>query len=871
LRIRLGRGFWTSRFGLALLAGALGVLLAGAGLLTFYYSRFSRLIDERLSGRVFENTSRIFTAPRLVSVGDPGAPPELASYLERAGYAESDMAGALGRFRVEGSAVEIRPGPSSYFGGANALRVEFSGGQVARIESLAGGVPAAAELEPELLTNLFDSSREKRRLVRFESLPRVLVDAVLAAEDKRFFDHPGFDPIRVFGAAWADLRRGEMAQGASTITMQVARSFFFSLERRGWAAWRRKMAETFMALLLEQRFTKEQIFELYANQIYLGNRGSFAIRGFGEAAQAYFARDVRELNLPQAAFLAGIIRAPNRYSAAERRPERAAEARDRVLAQMVENGQVSPEAAEAAKKVPLGLVRGALETSSAPYFVDMVKDHLLDRYAESELVSSSYRIYTTLDAALQRAAVEAVEAGMRDVDKLLARRYEQWRRRGQPVPPAQVALIALDPRTGEIKALVGGRNYGESQLNRALARRQPGSAFKPFVYAAAFENAVSEIEPVLTPTSTVVDEPTTFYFEDKEYTPNNYGEHFRGTVTLRDALTYSLNVATVKVAELTGYGHVAQLARQLGLDPRIQGTPSVALGAYEMTPLEVAAGYTVFANLGTRAEPQFLRRVVSAEGRVLERPLPQSHPVLDRRVAYLVVNVLEDVINRGTGATVRARGFEAPAAGKTGTSRDAWFVGFTSELLCVIWVGFDDNRDLGLSGTASAASVWAQFMKRAVALPGYRNPQPFVPPPGVNLVEIDPETMQMATPQCPARRTEAFIDGTEPHDFCYRHGGRMLTQIPPASWLSRLFGGKKPAEPAAPGDSAEGAAPPGAPSAASAPKAAPRPPAKAQPPAAKTTSKAEPESEKKKGFLQRLFGIFGGGKKKDEAKPGKGS
>ena len=372
-----------------------------------------------------------------------------------------------------------------------------------------------------------------------------------------------------------------------------------------------------------------------------------------------------------------------------------------------------------------------MTSSEAPYFVDMVKDHLLDKYSENDLLSQNFRVYTTLDPALQRAAAAAVEAGVKNVDTLLAKKYEKWKkdkaRKGnnEPIPQVQVALVSLDPRTGEIRALIGGRDYGQSQLNHAIAHRQPGSVFKPFVYAAAFDNAVDGVQPIVTPATTIDDEPTTFEFDGQEYTPNNYGERFMGQVTVRDALTNSLNVATVKVAELIGYGRVVQIARQMGLGNNIRATPAVALGAYEMTPVDVAAGYTAFGQGGVRAEPQFLRSMVSANGTVLEKTVPETHAVLDPRVAYLVTSLLKDVLNKGTGAAVRARGFTLPAAGKTGTSRDGWFAGFTSNLVTVIWIGFDDNRDLGLAGGATAAPIWADFMKKATALPGLQGGEGF--------------------------------------------------------------------------------------------------------------------------------------------------
>jgi penicillin-binding protein 1B len=839
VRIRINRGFLTSRLGLALLASLLGVFVIVAGIYTYYWFSYGRMIDEHLAGHVNQSSARIYTAPTQIFTGEALPEPRLVDDLQRAGYSASKGGGAPGWFEVQGNAVEVHPERDSYFAGKNALRVEFAKDSVRRIRLLDNNTtPDSAQIEPELLTNIFDSSREKRRKVRFEDIPQVLVNAVLSAEDKRFFEHPGFDIVRILGAAWADVRHDAKAQGASTLTMQVARSFFFSTER----TWRRKVAETMVSMELEHRFTKKQIFELYANEIYLGNRGSFAIHGFSEGALAYFNKDIHDLSLNEAAFLAGIIRAPNRYSSADRRPERGAEARDRVLNQMAENRFITVQEARDAKRAPLHLVSGGVESSDAPYFVDMVKDHLLDHYSEAELLSQSFRVYTTLDPDLQHAAAQAITIGAANVDKLLTRRYAADRKKGQPAQ-VQMAMVVLDPHTGEIRAVVGGRDYGQSQLNHVLARRQPGSVFKPFVYAAAFDDAAQGVTPVITPATTVDDEPTTFDFDGKEYTPNNYGENFHGTVTAREALTFSLNVATVKLAEMVGYARVVQVARSLGLDDDIQATPAVALGAYEMTPLEVAGGYTVFANGGVRAEPMYIDRVVSADGNSLERTNIRTRQALDPRVAYQVTSVLEDVVNRGTGASVRSLGFQGPAAGKTGTSRDGWFAGYTSNLLCIVWVGFDDNRDLNLSGTASAAPIWAEFMKRATALPAYHTLHDFDAPEGVTEVEIDPQTQQLATPACPVKRMEVFITGTEPTEFCELHGGHMLTQTPPGSWLSHLFGGGRKAD----GSEENLPPPPGGSSAST-----------KQSPPDETTAPAD--SENKKGLLRRVFGIFGGGK-----------
>ncbi len=856
LRIRVQKGFFTSRIGLTILGTLFALFLIAGGVFTYYYVTYSRMIDARLSGNVLQNTTQIFSAPEHISTGQAWGPEDLTGYLTRVGYRPLQDENAIGQFTVQQNTVDIRPSKLSYFGGNNALAVQFRGKGIRSIKPLGGGTELdSAEIEPELITNLFDSAREKRRPVRYEDLPVMLVDAILSAEDKRFFEHGGFDFIRIVGAAWADVRHtSQHYQGASTITMQVARTFFLSTDRN----WRRKLSEAMISVELEQRFNKQQIFELYANEVYLGNRGSFGIRGFSQASVAYFGKDLRQLTLPECAYLAGIIRAPNYYSSADRHPERGVQSRDRVLTQMLDNKYITEEDLQEAKHAPLKIIRTSISGSEAPYFVDMVKDHLLDKYSENELLSENFRVYTTLDPALQRAAAAAIDAGMKNVDLLLAKKYEKWRKEQakkgntEPIPQAQVALVALDPRTGEIKAVIGGRDYGQSQLNHALARRQPGSVFKPFVYAAAFDNAVDGVQPIITPATTIDDEPTTFEFDGKEYTPNNYGERFMGRVTVRDALTNSLNVATVKVAELIGYGRVVQVARKMGLGTNIQPTPAVALGAYEMTPVDVAAGYTTFATMGMRAEPQFLRVVINADGTPLEKFTPQTHQALDPRVAFLVDSLLKDVMNRGTAAGVRARGFTLPAAGKTGTSRDGWFAGFTSNLLCVIWIGFDDNRDIGMTGGAVAAPIWADFMIRATSLSQYRDVKDFTMPDGVQSVLIDPETLQLATPNCPTTREEVYVAGSAPTVYCEVHGGHnLLTST--GSVLSRIFGG----EPKAPQVDANGQ-----PVTSYDPN---------RPPNATGQGPADPSAqsgEKKKNPLSKIFGIFGGKKKEpDKAKP----
>ena len=849
IRIRFDRNFWTSRWGLAIAGAVLAAFLISTGVFLVYWFRFERMLDQRFNGPVFGHSSEVLSAPANLEVGQVFTPQQLTAYLQRVGYTDEPSDAVLGWYQAAGSTVEIHPSKYSYFESTNALRVNFAGGKVAAMQALdSGQAVQQAQLEPVVLTNLFGTSRVKRQVVPYNELPPALIHAVLAAEDRWFFQEPAVDPVRIVEAAWIDLLSGRKAQGASTIDMQVARSFFFTRAR----TFRRKIEETLMAFELDHRFGKQEIFDLYANQVYLGNRGSFAIHGFGEAAQAYFGRNLQDLNLAEDAFLAGIIRAPNYYSTSDEHPGRAAEASDRVLRSMVRGGFITSEQLAAAKRLPLKVVPAAVSTSNAPYFVDLVRNQLLDHFSQTDLTTQSYRIYTTLDPELQRAAQQAVTDGMKLVDQHLAWRYARWQKQGLPVVHPQVALVALDPQTGEVRALVGGRDYAQSQLNHVLASRQPGSSFKPFVYAAAFETALDGQEPVITPLTTVVDEPTTFQFEGQQYTPDNYEQRFFGVVTAREALTHSLNVATVKIARMVGYDRILQMAQQMKLGVQIQATPAMALGSYDMTPMQVAAGYTAFANAGIRAEPMLLRSVVRGDGTAADQVLPQTSSVLDPRVAFLVTSVMENVLNHGTGVIVRQMGFGAPAAGKTGTSHDGWFAGFTSKLVCIVWVGFDDSRELGLAGADSAGPIWAEFMKKALSIPGYDNPQPFTPPAGVVEEAIDPSSLQLAAANCPNPQNDYFITGTQPTEYS---GGIMEHLPPPLSWMAHVFGkGNNPAPPATrPGRLTTPSVSTRTSTSTAVHHVAAKPEAR----------KPQPSQPQKKGFFRRLFGIFGS--KKDSA------
>jgi penicillin-binding protein 1B len=802
-----------------------------ASVTTYYYVKYSRLVAAKLRAGAFPNTSMLFAAPQTISVGDAISPGDIVHILRQSGYSESRNT-PMGYYNLRPDAVDVYPGPESYFLREPGV-IKFKGDRVSEIISLTDNTPIRQyQLEPELITNLFDKQRQKRRVVQYDDIPEVMRNALLAAEDKRFFSHAGFDPFGIIRAAWVDVRDRRRGQGASTLTMQLARTLMLDSSER---TWRRKLPEVLITFYLEQKLSKQEIFENYCNTIYLGQRGSFSINGFGEGAQVYFGKDLKRLTLPEAALLAGLVQSPNARNPF-RYPERAKARRNIVLGMMREAGFITDQQYETAAAAPLVLAGEERESTDAPYFVDLVNDVLQSQFQDRDFQTSSYKVYTSLDMNLQRDASAAIRAGLAEVDGVLKKRFKGY---GTTIPEAQVALVAIDPHTGGIKALVGGRNYGASQLDRALARRPPGSVFKPFVYTAALNTGLTDPSNALTPVSTFVDEPTTFVYDnDKTYEPSNFHEAFYGKVTLRYALTKSLNIPTVKVAERVGYATVLDLAHKAGLDFDAPPTPAIALGSVGVTPIDMAGAYTIFANQGVYVKPNYITEIRDKGGASIYRNKVEQKEVLDPRVAYLVTNLLEDVLRSGTGAGVRGRGFVLPAAGKTGSSHDAWFAGFTSKLLCVVWVGFDDYRDIKVEGAKAALPIWTEFMKRAHQEREYREVSGFDAPDGIVSAEIDPESGQLATTGCPEVRTEVFIAGTQPVELCRLHG-RGGTQV--ASWET-----SEPEK--APAPSAVNQPGAGSRAIASHPvRSVPVDP---------TPVPAKPEQPKKKGFFERLKGIF---------------
>jgi penicillin-binding protein 1B len=820
------------------------VLLAaiGAGIFGYYYHHYRGLVDDRLAkGPLFAATAQVFAAPQEVRSGQQLSATAIAAALRRAGYNSNTQ---LGSYELRGDSILIKPGPQSYLA-MDGATITTTGDQVQSITAENGATLSAYKLEPQLITALSeDSNRTKRRLVTYNQIPPRMVQAVLAIEDRRFFEHSGINYVRTAKCAFEDLVAHRMNCGGSTLTQQLARGFFLSPEK----TYTRKIAEIMITFQLEARFNKQQIFEMYANEINLGQRGSFAINGFGEAAQAYFGKDLRQLDLAECALLAGMIQRPN-YFAPYRHPDRAMERRNLVLDSMVETEAITQAQADQAKAEPIRLAPANADGSEAPYFVDLVHDEIVQRLGDSDTAHSALRIYTSLDPELQRAAAEAVAEGMPKVDELVRKLHKKG---VDNITYPQVALIALNPHTGQVLALVGGRNYGVSQLDHALAERPTGSIFKPFVYAAAYTSSLNGTDlgtgAPFTALTELNDDTTTFMFDGKPYTPGNFvrGE-MPGMVTATDALDHSLNIATISLAQMVGFDNVAALARSAGI-VNARGTPSVAIGTYNATPLEMAGAYTTFANGGVHLRPWVLASVRNGQGDIVADYAPEAKQVLDPRVAFLTESMLENVMTYGTGSAARAHGFRAPAAGKTGTSHDVWFAGYSSNLLCIIWVGNDDYTDIStglthkLQGSDVAAPIWAEFMNRAIRLPQYSDMKPFTAPDGVESLRIDRATNLVADDSCPSDAfTVAFLLGTAPQSTCSHMGEDSQTL---GSKIFAFFGLKSNSAAKPDGTAVNPAGTPTSP-------AVPAPP---PPPA---------DASKHRNLLQKIFGT-GKDKSKDE-------
>jgi penicillin-binding protein 1B len=752
----------------AMLVFVLLTVVGGAALLTNSYRSYAKLVDARLARGYLTSRGGIFAAPRTLRPGQKFSRDELAVVLRRTGYLETDSASEIwnGSFAVSSDAIEIRPANDG--GYPEAVKLTFDrDGRIAEITGDGVTLDRFA-LEPEALTNDARMKEGARRPLAFKEIPTVLVQAITSIEDRRFFDHHGLD---VWGVARALLRNAgdeRIGQGGSTITQQLVKNTYLTPER----TLRRKYAEAMLAFTIERRLSKEDIFALYCNEIYLGQRGALAVRGVDRAARVYFGKALNELTVGEAATIAGMIQSPARYSPLVHN-DAASARRNTVLGTMVRDGFITLEQAASLAKEPLTISDfDPARESSAPYFIDYVNRQYKtrsgsDRVEDAGRMPADRRqdagapIITTLDVDLQRMAEAAIR---RQLDRLDA----IYKPRG--LTP-QAALVALDPRTGDVLAMVGGKDYAASQLNRATdARRQPGSVFKPFVYATALESGMS-------PLATFKDAPQTFTYDHKyKYRPANYGGGYSmRDVWLRTGLIRSLNVVTVDVAMQAGLARVADTAQSFGL-PRPAPYPALALGTTEVSPVQIASAFSAFANGGRRIQPNVVARSVSEPGAVatgskslFENEAQGNDQVIQPGTAFMITDMLQGVIEEGTARAARGKIPKTAIAGKTGTSRDGWFVGYSKNLVCAVWIGFDDNKQLGLTGAEAALPAWVDFMKSAVDLRPELGGKSFDRPDGITIVEIDPETGQLATGKCPLHERVAMATTQAPFSECYRH------------------------------------------------------------------------------------------------------
>jgi penicillin-binding protein 1B len=724
----------------------IAALAIGSDSLLNSYKYYSRMVDARLASGYLTSRPGLYAAPRSLRPGQKLSRADLMIALRRAGYVESGGSNVWsGSFRETDSTIEIRPN-------ANLTRpalVEISFSSDNKISELkeAGVSIDSFTLEPEILSQDISSKAGRREAVRFSEIPPVLVHAILATEDHRFFQHPGVDVVGTARALLRNASQDRIGQGGSTITQQLVKNTYLSPER----TLQRKYAEAMLSYALEQRLTKEDIFALYCNEVYLGQRGAVAVRGVQEAASIYFGKTLQQLSLAEAATIAGMIQGPMRFSPTQH-AEAARDRRNVVLEAMARDGWISVEQVAAVSQEPV-VVSGvsSSDNSLAPYFVDYV-NRTCD--SETEALPGSQRVYTTIDLDLQRLAEAALH---RQLDRLTA---NQKNRNSKP----QAALVALEPRTGNVLAMVGGRDYADSQLNRATdARRQPGSVFKPFVYAAALEDGIS-------PAQTFADAPREFVYDrNKTYRPANFGGGYSmHDVTMRTGLVKSLNVVTVDLALQTGLARIANLSEEFGL-PKPERYPAMALGTKEVTPLELAAAYATFVNGGRRVKPKAILSVGEPPATHGANDTEQVQ-VISPTTAYMITNMLSAVIDHGTARSAREAVMGTAVAGKTGTSRDGWFVGYTPNLVCVVWIGFDDNEQLGLTGAEAALPAWADFIKGAVELKPELGGRNFDCPEGIKFVEIDPDNGALSTLSCPHRELIAVTEKLAPTIECLLHG-----------------------------------------------------------------------------------------------------
>jgi penicillin-binding protein 1B len=703
---------------------------------------------------------------------------DLLEKLDRLGYRSAPAVTQPGDYTLAPQQIDIYTRKFDHPSGqydAQPIRITYRGAAIDSVVSVRDSHPLdKAALEPELLTSILSDQLENRRPVTLDQVPQQLQDAVIVTEDVRFWHHPGVDPIGMIRAGFRNLRAGGVSEGASTLTQQLVKNYYLTPER----TIKRKLVEAFMAIILDAKYSKREILEAYLNDIYLGRNRSISIIGVGEACQFYFGKPVSEISVPEAAMLAGMIRSPNNYSPFTR-PDLAMQRRSTVLDQMLKNGKIDQATYEKAMATPLPRkpFRQRTGLTSIPYYVDRVLQEMSRDYGVKDVKGRGLEIFTAIDLNAQDTAAKTLEAGLESLEK----NSRLLRRRDNPL---QGVILHVDVPSGEIHALVGGRNYDLNQFNRALqSKRQIGSLIKPFVYLTAFEPSLSQQN--ITPATLVSDERIPPMKQYRNWSPHNYEDRYHGTVTVREALEQSMNSASVRIGLACGIQSIIRTVHTLGIVSAIDDNPALLLGAVGIPPIEMADAYSSMARIGNRLPLRTIRFVTDDRGHVVAAADPaQPVQVFPARDVYILVNVMKGVLDRGTAAGAHSLGFRLIAAGKTGTTndkRDAWFIGFTPSTLAVTWIGFDDNAPIGLSGSEGAVPIWTRYMLAETA--GQPNTD-FAVPPGVSFVDVDETSGGLATPMCPQNAIvhEAFKAGTEPTILCPLHS----PQAPPAPLLDQF-------------------------------------------------------------------------------------
>ncbi|HEY0461868.1 MAG TPA: PBP1A family penicillin-binding protein [Pyrinomonadaceae bacterium] len=731
---------------------SLGLAIAATAAFFYYYNQYSVIVDRRIASGFWHSRAGVYSAPFVLRKDQKTSLENVVELLRRSGYVEGDSAEEIwnGNFIARGDRIEINT--KNYASGqVESATLELRNNRIAAISD---GKKSLNEyrIEPELLTGRTEMKRGKNHVLKYEDIPENLRNAILTAEDRRFFEHHGIDPQGIFRAIFANYQKGAIRQGGSTITQQLVKNTFLSPER----SFSRKFSEAFLSLALEKRMSKQEIFALYCNEIYLGQYGLTGIHGVEQAARAYFDKDLKDLSLQESAAIAAMIKNPTHFAP----HKNAAEAKVRrqwIISKMAELNLVSAQDAEIAQNTELKLAKPKTNNQSvAPYFVDSATKEINEKFSTDYLNTNfNNRIYTTIDTQLQNLAEQAVARQLAALDKVYVKKGKRL----------QATIVAIDPQNGHILAMVGGRDYKESQFNRAPeAMRQPGSTFKPFVYAAAFERGMM-------PVTVYADAPTEFQFYNrKNYKPANYGDSYSmKNISLKTALAKSSNVIAVKTSVDAGLYNVANKAKEFGFE-NVEPYPSMALGTEEVTPLQLAAAYCIFANGGRRVEPTFIDKIVSVEDETVYTSMQSDKRVVSARTAYMITDMLEAVVTRGTARKAAgALGKDVVFAGKTGSSKDGWFVGYTPNLVTVAWIGLDENEDIGATGGEVALPLWVDFMKSVVQTRPEFGGENFPMPKGLMEVTIDPETGMLADTYCPQSEKVVVPSGAVSGIKCLKH------------------------------------------------------------------------------------------------------